>query len=276
MREVLLSAIVLASACGDAPNMRVDGGGDAAVTDGASTDSSVDGFFPPAPINELNTAADERGATLANNGLAIYFTRTEDVGSFVVRVPYVARRNAITSQFNPPVRAAAFGNASIGDLEMSDDELEWFYWIALGQLATSTRADSDDGWSAPIGLGFDGFSPSISSDLTSLYYVSIDGTVLVRSRSSRNANWGTASVVPLALAENVTGVDISNDERELLVTTNFGVWRARRNATDEQFDALVRLFIGEYENARFGAGDQLISLIDANGPDRQIAIAARR
>ncbi len=275
--------------CGQVPRSDGDAGhadGSARIDD-AST-GSVDAatgpraFGPPILISEANSDGNDRFGTVSDNGNTLFFTRTAVLNGFRVNQPYVARRENDGALYSPPTRTGGFGQTSISGLDVREDGLELIYWLGLGQLAKSSRSDLDDGWTAPIQLGFDGLSPSVSGDGMTLYYVSLDGYILTRSRSNVNGTWNAPSLVALLAfkpASTLVAIDVSSDELEMLLTTNAfdqnaGVYLASRPTRTAVFEVESRLFPGSFESARFRAdGNQIVVTSTSNPDDRNLAIS---
>lgn len=257
---------------------------ESAAPDQVAPDPGAGAWSAPRPLVALDTSADERFAAPSADGLTLMFARTERSGSFYVNRPYVARRTALDAPFDPPARAAAFGDTSIWDFEVSADGLEWYYWKGLGQLARSRRSSLDEPWSPPEELGFEGLSPSLSTDGLRLYYLRAGSpAVILRERSSRAAPWGQPRAVLVAGERAPIAIDISKDELQLLITADTrlpdgGVFIASRADPDADFEEPVPVATlqGAFEAARFGAGDRLIAVTDARRNDRALAIAERR
>lgn len=277
MRLIILAAyLALFISCGD----NLFGPDITGATIDATTDADLGCPSPPFPdydppvlVAEISSPAKEKSPTLANGGLSIYFTRTETVSGFTVNVPYVAHRVTLGGTFELARRAADFGTSSIFDLETSDDESEWVYWKGLGELASSTSTQGEV--SPPQSLGFTGFSPSLSSDRLKLYYLSLSSLVFSRTRPDRGSDWESpkTEMVPFA---KPTSIDISINSLFMIVTTESGVWATSREDINDSFGSPVLLFVGRYEDARLGGGDQFITMIDASGNNRQIYIATAR
>ena len=116
-----------------------------------------------------------------------------------------------------------------------------------------------------------------------LYYVSLDGYILTRSRSNVNGTWKRALVGSAArfqtgearwsrLMSQVTKL-------EMLLTTNAfdqnaGVYLASRPTRTAVFEVESRLFPGSFESARFRAdGNQIVVTSTSNPDDRNLAIS---
>ncbi len=261
------TALILVASLASCLSAPLEGSADAGE-DARSSDASLDAkldanttlFEAPVFLSELNTSLDERFPVFAASGLSLYFARVEVVGGFEINVPYVARRTSLDEAFGVAVRAAGFGTISISDFEMSDDELEWLYWRSLGQVATSTRPDLDDGWNPPSNLGFDGFSPTLSADGEALVYLALDGKLMRRRRTDRTAPWGTATIVSVDINQPISAVDLSSDGNSLLVTLEAGIYLSSRPSAALPYAAAQLVLAGRFENARFGTGDSLISM----------------
>ena len=242
LRPPHLAALVLlgAGAC-SCPASSGDAGlgSDSGQPNDATSDAPLAmSWGPPRRLAEIGSAADEQFPVLTNNDLTIYFTRTEQAGSFVVNVPCRAHRPTRDSSFGPASPAASFGTTSIWDLELATDGLEWFFWKGLGQLASSTRANQAAPWSQPTDIGFDGFSPSLSGDALSLFFVGFDSDIHVLERETPLAPWTTARVVAVPASFEIKSIDISADDLTLLITAasdspaaGVHVTRARRQTT---------------------------------------------
>ena len=230
--------------------------------DAASDARSATSWAPPRRLVEIGSPADEQFPTLTDNGLTIYFTRTEQTGSFVVNVPYRAYRPTRDSKFGPASSAASFGTISIWDLELAPNGLEWFFWKGLGQLASSTRANLEAPWSQPTDIGFDGFSPSLSGDERSLFFVGFDNNVRVLERETPLAPWTTSGVVAVPTSFEIKSIDISADDLTLLITAASdslaaGVHFATRSSPNDPFESptAIPALSGAYKNARFSADE---------------------
>ena len=236
--------------------------GDGRISDAASADAASRlAWSSPRRLLELGSPGDERFPALADD-LTIYFTRTEQQGSFIVNAPYRAHRASRESSFGPATRAATFGTTSISDLELASNGLEWFFWTGLGQLAFSTRTAANETWSQPTNIGVDGFSPSISSDRLSLYFVGFDGDVRVLERATPSAPWGLPTAIELNTTLEIKSLDISADRLRLLITAAIdshaaGVHIATRASLDAPFETAIAIpaLIGGYQNARFASAD---------------------
>jgi hypothetical protein len=283
--RVLLFLLIGACASPNQPRGR-DGG---AVDSAGSPDVIADGddrgeWGAPRQLVAVNTSAHERFAVLGDGGFSVLFARTEASGSLSVNRPYVAHRSALADPFNPAARAAAFGDTSIHDFELSTDGLEWLTWKGLGQLAVSRRPSTDEPWSPPAELGFDGFSPSLSADGLSLYYLGLgDAGLIVRRRASPTTPWGQPRALLVAGERTPIAIDISSDELSLLVTADTrlpggGVFIARRSSPSDDFDAPLPIesLAGTFESARFGDGDQWITATDSRGSDRELVIVEKQ
>jgi hypothetical protein len=286
MRSLCVALLTLTACCtsfdepGPAPDVAATPPGPPELAPELATAGA---FGAPRPLVALNTSAHERFPVIAADGLSILFARTETSGSFSVNRPYVATRGSVDEPFDPPARAAAFGDTSIHDFELSVDGLEWYYWKGLGQLARSVRASTDEPWSPPEELGFDGFSPSLSADGLSLYYLGLgDAGVIVRYRADRATPWSQPQAILVAGDETPIAIDISSDELALLVTADTrlpggGVFIARRPTIADDFGPPepIESLRGAFESARFGNFDQFITVTDARRANRDLAIAAK-
>ena len=265
MNEVKISALALAlalAACGETPEGAPDAAADGQIDATPDAPPAVGRWTTAEPIIELASATDDRFPSLAVGGHSIYFTRTEMIGSFVVNVPYTAVRASLDLPFGVPYRPVTWGASSIFDQEHSSDHIEWFFWRALGQLGTSARASTGDPWSFPSDLGVDGFSPSLSGDGLSLYFVDFNGELAVMTRPDRASAWSAPAVVPVAGEISIAQVDVSGDERTLLISSDpasasAGIYLATRGSTSEAFAEPVAIpeLAGPYRSARFREGE---------------------
>jgi hypothetical protein len=263
-------------ACGATPDSGpADAAADASI---AAADAGLNGRWTTAePIVELASPTDERFGSLTGDGLVIYFTRTEMIGSFVVNVPYAAGRASVDLPFGDPLRPVAWGASSIYDQDHAADNLEWFFWRGLGQLGTSARAAIGDPWSFPIDLAVDGFSPSISGDGRSLYFVDFNGELAVMARDGRGEPWSPPALVPVAGEIGIARIDVSADELSLLISAQpgspeAGVYIAERLSRADGFGEpqLIDALAGPYEAPRFRADELEIVCELQLGGDRNL------
>jgi hypothetical protein len=189
-------------------------------------------------LANINTSQNEIVGSLGPDGLTIYFTRS---GGGI----FVARRDSVGEAFGPPTQIEELGEGKEFP-EISSSGLEIFYRvISGGSIERATRDDPDGVFGDPEPTGLEGLSPSLSGDGLSLYFV---GDRLVIQRATRAAigePW-SAPVDVLPSGGNY-GVDISSDERRLLITLNpfktpkLPFLIAERNSLDEDFGPPVPL-----------------------------------
>ena len=266
--------LVFLTACSAVPEALPDA---EPIEGDAATDAAIGRWSVPEAIESLATAADERFPSITAAGRVIYFTRTEMIGDRIVNVPYVASRESIIFEFDEVVRPVAWGSMSIWEQDHHPDHREWFFWRGLGQLARATRPSTEEPWSPPEDLGASGFSPSISRDGLSLYFIDPRGAVAVTRRLDREAPFGPPALVPVAGDLPIGAIDISDDELTLLITADpaspeAGVYLATRGSVDGGFAAPepIDTLAGPYESARFRADElEIVAVLELSG-DRDL------
>lgn len=86
----------------------------------------------------------------------------------------------------------------------------------MSGIWTATRGSPVSGFGPPQSLGLDGYSPSISGDGLTLYFVSLtEPKVKAMTRPSIGGLWGPPQDV---YTTNYTQIDISGDELHLLLS----------------------------------------------------------
>jgi hypothetical protein len=108
------------------------------------------------------------------------------------------------------------------DPELCATGLELFFRRSVPEdpmsgVWTATRPTVDDNFAPPQSLGIDGYSPTISGDGLTLYYVTTTAPMMVKSvsRTSIGGLWGSPIDV---VATNYHAIDISADELRLLMS----------------------------------------------------------
>ncbi len=204
------------------------------------------------------------------------------VGGFVIHVPYRSHRPSLESSFGPSSRAVNLGTTSIFDLELADNELEWFFWKGLGQLSTMTRPDENSAWSAPRDLGIDGFSPSLSADGLTLYFITLEGALNASCRKAINTPWQPPVSIGIAAAFRIASIDISVDGLSLVITgdtesLSAGVYLSNRTNLSSPFAEPIAIesLRGGYQNARFSSNDREIVVSAEYGGNHELFITER-
>jgi Tol biopolymer transport system component len=205
------------------------GGSDIYVSDRAS---QTDTWGTPINLgNDINTAFNERAATVSSDGLTLLFASDRD-GDFDL---YISTRNSVTDAWGPASNMGDTINSA--DLDsgpsLTEDGLTLVFFSDRpgGSGATdiymSTRASTADAWSSPTNLGATVNSaapegaPDISCDGLRIYFHAISD-IAMTERSSLTAPWSTPTIIPtpVSTADNEITPSISADETTLYFTSN--------------------------------------------------------
>ncbi|MBP7053242.1 MAG: PD40 domain-containing protein [Phycisphaerae bacterium] len=160
----------------------------------------------------VNSAAGDRGASIAVDGLELYFFSNRPGGYGNADI-YVTRRATRTSPWGPATNLGQKVNGSFGDTwpMVSPDGLELYFSsdrpgnLGDGDLYVSNRATTQDSWGDPVNLGqavngpFPEMIPRLSPDGLLLFFESprpggfgLWGEGYVARRASRSAPWQPA------------------------------------------------------------------------------------
>ena len=98
-----------------------------------------------------------------------------------------------------------------------------------------------------------------------LYYLDLNGNVMVAHRSDLSDPWQSGVAVDIDIAFAPTAVDISRDQRTLLITAEpnnvrAGIYKASRPSLNDAFNEPTRIdaLEGPFSSARFGSQDREI------------------
>ena len=176
--------------------------------------------------------------SISADGLSLFFTsnRSGGIGGLDV---WVTTRETTDDPWGEPVNLGPTINSPLGEygVSISSDGLSLYfdtsqlgpitYW---NDLWVATRATTDDGWSNPVSLGSrvnsldDDYSPSISSDGLSLFFMSNRSgnyDLWVTTRATTDDDWSNA--VNLGPTVNSSSADadpgISADGRMLFFSS---------------------------------------------------------
>ena len=203
----------------------------------------------------INDATDTQECDISHDGLELYFS-SQRPGGYGRKDIWVTRRETLNNPWQEPINLGLAVNGPVAEVEpaISPNGLElYFRWWDEWNLRVCTRASKDDPWSSPIivgsPIGYDAWSPDISSDGLSLYFASSRGEygqhdIWVATRTTIYDPWGE----PVTLGSNVnsSGIDsfpsISTDG----LTLFFGrggttMWATRRKSIDDDWEPAVKL-----------------------------------
>lgn len=261
-RLVSVWLAVVVAGCGSVNSDAPDGGGpgeadadpNAPDADPSAPDAAPPDAMPPcnwtAPVivASVNSTSFEGMATESPDGLALYFTKTISLGTNSDL--YVATRSGAGMPFGAPSAVSGFDTPGVFEdaAELSATGLEIFFRRTIAEdpmsgIWTATRPTAAGSFGAAQSLGVDGYSPAISADGLTLYYVSItEGKVKAMSRASIGGLWGPPHDV---LTTPYRTIDVSGDELRILLSdgpNNFDsvpVAIATRTRKDDPFGAAV-------------------------------------
>lgn len=235
---------------------------------GLATDASQRcAWTPLTKLARVNTSATEGSGSLNSDGLNLYFGRTAgDAGDI-----FLATREDAGQAFGEPapVEELKDGRKKISP-DISASELELFYRVNVDgtddAIERALRSSPTGIFETQEPTGIEGASPSISGDGLSLYFVADDTTVQRSTRPAIGAPWSVPETV--MSTSGFWTVDVSSDERRLLLTQNVfdqgprPIVVAERESADDPFGTPVPLeegfFLsdeGVYDSARWN-GDQ--------------------
>jgi len=184
----------------------------------------------------INSASDDRGATISGDGLTLIFG-SDRAGSMGLNDLYISSRASVLDPWGSATNMGATLNTT-GDESgpsISDDGLTLFFHSDRpgGQGSTdiysSTRASTSDPWGAPSNLGstvnsadFDN-APSISADGLTLYFHSTRAggqgqhDTWKSERLSSSDPWGAPEAMPTPVNSSSieTGPSITSDDLTL-------------------------------------------------------------
>ncbi len=217
---------------------------------------------PPGRIVELSSSADEQFPCLSRSGLAITFTRGETQDGATVHVPHRALRPTPSDPFGPVARFDAFLGSSVWDLEMREDELEWFFWRGLGDLSFASRERIDLPFTQPQPLGVAGFSPSLAGNGGALYYLDLDGWLQLLRRQNPTSPWSAPISISIDRPFRFAAIDVSADELSMVIAAEPASFYAGLyiSTRDTRFDSFgkperIRTLEGPFSNPRLSADE---------------------
>jgi Tol biopolymer transport system component len=183
-------------------------------------------FGTPTEVPNINTSSEELNASISADGLSLYFVSTRP-GGIGGRDIWVASRATTDDDWGEPVNLGPIINTPAGEwgVSISSDGLSLYFdtlqtdGAFANDLWVATRETTDDDWSNPVNLGpivnsssGDDYTPSISSDNLSLYFMSNrSGKVgaydlWVTTRETTDEDWGAP--VNLGPPVNSSGFDV--------------------------------------------------------------------
>lgn len=251
-----------------------DGGPDGGVPSDAATPCN---WAPLSRLANVNTPDEaEYPGSLDSDGTVLLFSRsgTDPDDGF-----YFATRPAGSQAFGKPVFISELSNdgAFRADTEISSSGLEIFYRLVEGSvIETATRSSLAAEFGPPEETGLTGGSPVLSAAGLSLYFLK-EGSVQRTRRRAIGEPWGTPATVLPATGSLYYSIDISTDERRLLLTSleiePFPIFVAARESVDDVFGAPVPLnedllFPGAsiYSVSKWGASErQMVVGLQAEG-----------
>lgn len=198
----------------------------------------------------VNSASDERGASLSDDGLTLIFASNR-AGGYGSLDLYISTRAALNGAWSAPVNLGAIINTAFiesGPSLTSDGLSLFFHSDAPGagntDLFVSVRPSVADPWGAPVNLGgiinstgFDS-APDISSDGLSLYFHSdrVGGpgsnSIWRSIRASTTDAWNAPTIVPapISSASGDVAPSLSDNWQTLYFSSTVGsnpdIWQA--------------------------------------------------
>lgn len=269
-----------------------DGGSGSATDGGPGADSGVPNDAAPpcrwAPLSRLanvNTSGEaEYPGSLDSEGNALLFTQA---GTGPGDGFYVATRETGDKAFGQPTPIAELSGDGVfrADPEISSSGLEILYRLIDGSaIESATRSSPAGEFGAPEGTGLTGTSPALSADSLSIYFLD-EGNVQRARRRAIGEPWATPATVLPATGSLYYSIDISTDERRLLLTSleiePFPIFVADRDSVDDDFGAPVPLNeeilfpgAGIYSVSKWGASERqmVVSLQSDDGVDMYYSV----
>lgn len=264
MRPAVTVSIVALAACGDiGTSIEADGGLGARVDAATAADSgsgapdaggSQPDAAPPAcawsvlsaePFAAVNGADYEESPTITGDGLTAFFTRFPVEGNDFTTDVFDAIRESVDEPFSAarPVPEVSKAQEDEFELEISGDGEEIFLQRSSDDILTASRPAPGAPFGEVTATGLLGFSPSVSGDRLSLYFIDVDFTRILRStRSAVGEPW--TNPVELGSRGAFETIDVSADELQLLLSrpadgVSQTVAIATRASIDEPFGAPV-------------------------------------
>ncbi|HKE14973.1 MAG TPA: hypothetical protein VKB80_08925, partial [Kofleriaceae bacterium] len=237
----------------------------------AGRPACVWGELSPALFAMVNGPDYEESATLTGDGLAVFFTRFPLDGNGTADI-YDAARESPDQPFSAP---RLVGELSSDEdelsLEISGDGSEIFFQRFSDDILTASRPSG----AAPFGevapTGLLGWSPTLSGDGLSLYFIDLDFERVARAtRTAIGEPWD--SPVDVGAVDGFDSIDVSADELTMLYSRGAdGVSQpvaiARRDSTRDPFGAPVSA--GDV----FRLADDISSFVEASWDAGQHQIA---
>jgi hypothetical protein len=257
----------------------------AALPDGGASDGSGGapdsgapactwGDLSPDLFAMVNGPDHEESATLTGDGLAVFFTRYPFDGAQTADI-YDAGRESRDQPFSAPRLVGELNSADEDELslEISGDGLEIFFQRFSDDILGASRASSDGAFGEVAPTGLLGWSPTLSGDGLSLYFIDLDFERVMRAtRAAAGEPWDDP--VDVGTAGGFDSIDVSSDELRMLYSraadgSSQPVAIARRDSPDDPFGAPVSA--GEV----FRLEDDISSFVEASwdAGQRQIVMS---
>ena len=186
----------------------------------------------------------EESAALTGDGLAVFFTRYPVDGAQTADV-YDAGRESRDQPFSAPRLIGELGSADEDEpaLEISGDGLEIFFQRFSDDILVASRASRDGAFGEVAPTGLLGWSPTLSGDRLSLYFIELDLARIMRAtRAAVGEPWDDP--VDVGTAGGFDSIEVSSDELRMLYSRaadglSQPVAIARRDSREDPFGAPV-------------------------------------
>jgi WD40-like Beta Propeller Repeat len=251
----------------DAGPSQPDGGGDDGGADGGP--AACDWGRPTdAPFGQINSDGFEESASLTGDGRTLLFTRFDD-GDGDTDV-FEATRNAPAGPFGEAREIKELNSPDLEvEIEISADGLEIFFLRASDTILSARRASPDAEFENIAPTGLIGFSPSLSGDGLSLYFIDAAlASVMRATRTAIGQPWDNpVEVGPVGLFDSI---EVSADELRLLMSRPGGAQEPVAIASRDSIEGPFGAAISAGEAFRFE--EDISPFVEASWDDSQRTI----